>query len=268
MLAGPGSGKTRVITHRVAYLLRERCPAVANPRPHVHEQGGRRNAAPLARARRDAGLVEHLPSLLRRLLAAICRVVGLRKNFTIYDTNDGRQALKRVIEAHDIETLHYTPERIASAICWAKNNLITADRYEPKPGQPSGPRGGRGLSGLPGAAAARPRPSISTICCCTWPRCCARIPRFAAASTIAIATSWSTSIRTRTWPSTSIVRALSIDHPNLAVTGDPDQSIYGWRGANLNNILEFEQRLSRRASRAAGAELSQHEAHPARGRRS
>ena len=39
----------------------------------------------------------------------------------------------------------------------------------------------------------------------------------------------------------AIARALSVDHPNLAVTGDPDQSIYGWRGANLNNILEFEQ---------------------------
>ena len=38
----------------------------------------------------------------------------------------------------------------------------------------------------------------------------------------------------------AIVRALSIDYPNLAVTGDPDQSIYGWRGANLSNILDFE----------------------------
>ena len=39
----------------------------------------------------------------------------------------------------------------------------------------------------------------------------------------------------------AIVRALSVDHPNICVTGDPDQSIYGWRGANLSNILEFEK---------------------------
>ena len=65
----------------------------------------------------------------------------------------------------------------------------------------------------------------------------------------------------------AIARALSIDYPNLAVTGDPDQSIYGWRGANLNNILEFEKDFPAGPRRSPGAELPQHEADPARGRR-
>ena len=83
--------------------------------------------------------------------------------------------------------------------------------------------------------------SISTTCCCTWPRCCGRIPRSARTSTSATAIILVDEYQDTNLAQYAIARALSIDYPNLAVTGDPDQSIYGWRGANLHNILEFEK---------------------------
>ncbi len=69
-----------------------------------------------------------------RLLRQYAEFVGLAPNFTIYDTNDARQTIKRVIEAHSIKTLHFTPDRLAEAISGAKNKLVTPDRYEPRPG--------------------------------------------------------------------------------------------------------------------------------------
>ena len=166
-------------------------------------------------------------------------LVGLPENYTIYDTSDSLQALRHTLEALDLDLTHTTPERVQSAISWAKNNLIAAENYEPRRGSPIGqivakvyPAYQKRLleSGavdfddllLHVANLLRENPEVR--------RQLDQRYRY-----ILVDEYQDTNLSQYT-----IVRAMSVDHPNLAVTGDPDQSIYGWRGANLSNILDFE----------------------------
>ena len=240
VLAGPGSGKTRVITHRVANLLRHGVP----PR-RIVALTFTNKAADEMRARIDQ-LAPGQPvwmSTFHRFCARLLRdyapSIGIRENYTIYDTSDSRQVLKRTLEALDIDATLYTPERIAAAISWAKNNLITAEQYEPRSGHPLG----NIVSRVYPAYQARLLASsavdfddlllhVATLLRDNPETRAALDERF---QYILVDEYQDTNLAQY-----SIVRALSIDHPNLAVTGDPDQSIYGWRGANLSNILDFE----------------------------
>jgi len=241
ILAGPGSGKTRVITHRVANLL---CHGV--PARQILALTFTNKAADEMRSRVEQlapGQPVWMSTFHRfcaRLLRQYAALVGLTENFTIYDTSDSRQALKRTLEEGSIDAALYSPERIAAAISWAKNNLITAEQYQARPGHPLG------------AIVAKVYPAYQ-----------ARLLSSSAVDfddlLLHVATLLRESPETRAtldaryryilvdeYQDTNlsqytIARALSIDEPNLAVTGDPDQSIYGWRGANLSNILDFEK---------------------------
>ena len=241
VLAGPGSGKTRVITHRIAYLLRERRCGRTRSWP---------SRSPTRRPTRCSAAWPSWPPATRvwistfhrfgaMLLRRYAEHVGLQPNFTIYDTNDSRQTIKRVIEARNINTLNYTPDRLAEAISAAKNKLITADKYEPRSGS-----------------------MLSRIVAEVYPAYQERLLASSAVDFddlllhVAQLLFEHPEIREELderfryvlvdeYQDTNLaqyvmLRALSTDYPNLAVTGDPDQSIYGWRGADLNNILEFE----------------------------
>ena len=195
------------------------------------------------------------------------RLVGLAENFTIYDTSDSRQVLRRTLDELDIDATLYTPERIAAAISWAKNNLITAAAVRGPAGQSAGQH--RGSASIrPTRRGCWPSSAVDfddlLLHVATLLR---ENPEIRAALDDRYRYILVDEYQDTNLAQYAIVRALSVDHPNLAVTGDPDQSIYGWRGANLSNILDFEHDYPERPRRQAGAELSQHEAHPARGRR-
>jgi DNA helicase-2/ATP-dependent DNA helicase PcrA len=251
VLAGPGSGKTRVITHRIAYLIESGVPAsqiLALTFTNKAADEMQRRVAELAPG--DSPSPNHSPNwggvwlstfhrFGARLLRRYAEYVGLQPNFTIYDTSDSRQTIKRVIEARDINTLNYSPERLAEAISGLKNKLITADRYEPR----SSSMLGRVVADVYPAYQQRLLASSAV----DFDDLLLHVAQllYEHAEIRAELDERFRYVMVDEYQDTNraqyvILRALSTDYPNLAVTGDPDQSIYGWRGADLNNILEFE----------------------------
>jgi DNA helicase-2/ATP-dependent DNA helicase PcrA len=241
ILAGPGSGKTRVVTHRVAYLLRQGVAARNILALTFTNKAADEMQARIARlAPGQRVWVSTFHRFCARLLREYAPLVGLTENYTIYDTSDSQAVLKRVMHALDIDPGLFSPQQIAHHISWAKNNLITAEQYQPRPGHP-----------------------IGSIVAAIYPPYQNQLLRSSAVDFDDLLMHIATLLRENpevrstlderfryilvdeyqdtNLAQYAIVRALSLDHPNLAVTGDPDQSIYGWRGANLSNILEFEQ---------------------------
>jgi DNA helicase-2/ATP-dependent DNA helicase PcrA len=245
ILAGPGSGKTRVITERIAHLLRQGMDS-----RHILALTFT-NKASAEMWQRLAVLVpghsvwiSTFHRFCARLLREHAALVGLRENFTIYDDADSLKVLKEVMDQEHLDLVHFTPERIAQHIGWAKNNLTRADQYVARPGSPWGalvaqvyPAYQRRLRSLNAVDFDDLLLDIATLLR-ENPELREELDR--RYRHILVDEYQDTNLAQYV-----IVRALSIDFPNLAVTGDPDQSIYAWRGADINNILNFEKDFPR-----------------------
>src|SRR5215213_11942105 len=130
ILAGAGSGKTRVITRRVAWLLQQ------GVRPYnVLAITFTNKAAGEMKQRVDALVpgnrvwVSTFHSLGARLLRQYGERINLDRNFTIYDTDDRNKVVKQALEAAGLDNVKFTPERIGGAISKAKNQLLPPERY-------------------------------------------------------------------------------------------------------------------------------------------
>ena len=134
ILAGAGSGKTRVLTHRIAYLVAtDAAQAERDPRDHVHQQGGRGDARPRRAARRPPRARDVGDDLPRRLRPDAARrgrrASGYTRQFTIYDQADSRRLVKRCLDELGIDPKRFTPASIQAQISDAKNKLRDADAY-------------------------------------------------------------------------------------------------------------------------------------------
>ncbi len=241
ILAGPGSGKTRVVTHRIAWLLEHG----VSPR-EVLALTFTNKAAEEMRGRVERLVpgetvwVSTYHRFAARLLRRHASLVGLEENYTIYDTDAAGKALRRAIQRAKVDLTPFSPDQLRTAISWAKNQLILPEDYEPRPGHPLGALVKRiypiyqkllldsNASDfddllLHVAVILRDNPELRTSLDERYRY--VLVDEYQDTNLVQYA----------------IARALSVDCPNLAVTGDPDQSIYGWRGANLKNILEFER---------------------------
>ena len=242
ILAGPGSGKTRVVTHRIAHMIsREGIPAsqiAALTFTNKAAQEMRERVESLVPGRNVWMGTFH--RFCAQLLRKYASAVGLQENYSIYDTSDSKQAMKRAIEIAEVSTSHTSPEQIASKISHAKNRLVTPEMM-----RTSTLRSGETIASkvypiyqqqLLNANAVDFDDLLFHIANLLRENNEFRRELDARFRYILVDEYQDTNLAQY-----AIVRALSVDHPNLSVTGDPDQSIYGWRGADLNNILDFEK---------------------------
>jgi DNA helicase-2/ATP-dependent DNA helicase PcrA len=242
VLAGAGSGKTRVITRRVAFML-DRGIAGRNilALTFTNKAAGEMRQRIEALAPGSGVWVGTFHGLCARLLRQYAPLVGLDRGFTIYDQSDRVRTIKQVMERLELDTLGVAPERVEAVISRAKNDMITPEKF-----------GRRGDADHVDAIVARVYAAYqerllesSAVDFDDLLVHVVNIVRKHADVRARLDDQYRYTLvdeyQDTNLAQYAIVRGLSVDHPNLCVTGDPDQSIYGWRGANLNNILEFEQ---------------------------
>ncbi|MBS7337616.1 MAG: UvrD-helicase domain-containing protein [Thermoguttaceae bacterium] len=240
VLAGPGSGKTRVVTHRVAWLLKNgvfdsQIAALTFTNKAAEEMKTRLQL--LAPGNRVwIGTFHRFCAFLLRYFAD---KVGLRDNYAIYDADQSKKLLEQIVHPNSLPIGVDLP-KIATGISWAKNTLVSADEYCARDGSILGkviedayPAYQDALKKANAVDFDDLLFHIATII--------GNYPDIRASLDSRFRYILVDEYQDTNLVQYAIARGLSLDYPNLAATGDPDQSIYGWRGANLNNILNFEQ---------------------------
>ncbi len=244
ILAGPGSGKTRVITHRIAYLVRT---VGVNPR-RIMAVTFTNKAAREMRERLQlllAGSVEQLSvGTFHAACAAILRrdgqVMGLNPRYAIYDDEDQISLIKRSLQDLGIDPKQYPPRTFQNAISAAKSQLVTAEGFAERARSYFEEVVSRVYRQYEVLLAQSQALDFDDLLMKAW-QLFEKHPdvldRYQSRYLHLLIDEFQDTNITQY----ALARQLAAGHRNICVVGDPDQSIYSWRNADLRNILNFER---------------------------
>jgi len=211
IVAGAGSGKTRALTHRIAYLIRERgvspsaILAITFTNKAAREMAERVEALVGERVA-SRMWISTFHSACARILRREHEHLGLPSAFTIYDEGDTERLLAQVLKEQGVDPRRYPPRAVAAAIGRAKDRVLSAEdfaRLASGPYEETVARAYLAYEERKRAAGALPGRSTSTTSSPRPSGCSGRGPRCSPTTRSGSATSWSTSTRTRTGSSTS-----------------------------------------------------------------
>ena len=244
MLAGAGTGKTRALTARIVHLLN-----TGRARPHEVLAVTFTNKAAREMKNRVGQMlgqqVEGMPwlgtfhAICVKLLRRHAELVGLKSNFTILDTDDQLRLLKQLVAAEGIDDKRWPARMLAGIIDGWKNRALTPDKI---PSADAGAYNHRG----PEIYAQYQRRLVELNATDFGDLLLHMVTIFQAhPDVLAQYQRWFKYILVDEYQDTNVaqylwLRLLAQGHKNICCVGDDDQSIYGWRGAEVGNILRFE----------------------------
>ena len=241
VIAGPGSGKTRVITYRVASLIDS---GIA---PHNICAITFTNKAAEEMRQRAYALVTspgtHIStfhSLCARILRIYAEQAGISGSFSVYDAADQARCIKQAVKLCELDTTNFPPARMLDAVSALKNKLIDAETFK------------HSADDFFSRTLAKIYESYQNIlnennaldfddllmkACSLLESCSDVCGKLSDRFKFLLIDEYQDTNHAQY----RVAKALVSHHGNICVTGDPDQSIYRWRGADIRNILDFEK---------------------------
>ena len=250
ILAGAGSGKTRVITHRIAWLIQEK-----NVAPDSILAVTFTNKAASAMAERVDRLLGH-SSLAKPLIStfhSFCvRILrrdvealkvgdkGLTRTFTIFDENDQQGIVKQIMKRMGLDTKQMTPRSVQGRISWAKNHMVDPQEYFLSSKDPTSERVAHIFKAYQDELRKNNAMDFDDLLleAVRVLKASGEVrERYQRRYRYLLVDEYQDTNR----PQYELMKLLAGEHKNVCAVGDEDQSIYSWRGADIRNILEFEK---------------------------